>query len=165
MRMRAARYRTGVFATLFAFIASCAWGLGTLLGPPKGYRYYLPEGYSGWICVSYQVAGAPPLPLEEGFLAHTIPPGGVLRTSSAPRFSPKIDAYFYYNASGTRKADELRIGGGYSEQKKGGQVITNYFWVSSGDLAADYERFVKGRDTGQTPPCGPWSTQKQKERQ
>jgi hypothetical protein len=36
--------------------------------PPKGDRYYLPEKYAGWICVSYNVENTIPLVIEDAFL-------------------------------------------------------------------------------------------------
>lgn len=122
---------------------------------PKGERYYLPEKYAGWVCVSFNVDGAPPLPIEDGFLVVKLPPNGILKTSSEPRFSPKHDQFFYYNVSGIREAKELQHGGGGTVQKVGDKVITFHFWLSSGDLKADYEQFVKNRD-GSAIECGPW---------
>ena len=126
------------------------------LTPPKGDRYYLPEKYAGWICISYNVEEAPPLVVEDGFLVHKIPPDGILKTSSDPRLSPKIDEYFYYTEKGIRPAKELKHGGGYSIQKKGQREFNFYFWVSSDDVNADYERYVKDKDVNSGPECGPW---------
>jgi hypothetical protein len=126
------------------------------LTPPKGDRYYLPEKYAGWICESYNVDGAPPLAVEDGFLVHKIPDNGILATSSAPRLSPKADEYFYYNEKGMRKAKELQHGGGYSTEIQGQREHHFYFWISSGALDSDYENYVKNRDVKSEPECGPW---------
>ena len=126
------------------------------LTPPKGDRYYLPERYAGRICVSYNVENAPPLVVEDGFLVHKIPPNGILKTSSEPRLSPKANEYFYYTENGARTAKELKHGGGFSRQKKGQREFNFYFWVSSDDVEADYERYVKDKDINSEPECGPW---------
>jgi hypothetical protein len=126
------------------------------LTPPKGDRYYLPEKYAGWICVSYNVEDAPPLVVEDGFLVHNIPANGILKTSSSPRLSPKADEYFYYTEKGIRAAKEMKHGGGYSIQKKGQRELSFFFWVSSEDVDADYERYVKDKDVNSDPECGPW---------
>jgi len=126
------------------------------LTPPKGNRYYLPEKYAGWICVSYNVEDAPPLVLEDGFLVHKIPPNGILKTSSDPRLSPKADEYFYYTEKGIRTAKELKLGGGYSKQKIGQRELNFFFWVSSDGLDTDYDRYVKDKDVNSDPECGPW---------
>lgn len=126
---------------------------------PKGTRYYLPEKYAGWVCVSFNVDGAPPLPIEEGFLAAKIPANGILKTSSEPRFSPTRDEYYYYNEKGIREAKELQHGGGGTVQKEGEKSITFQFWVSNGNLKSDYEKYVKDR-ANSDPKCGPWQQQK-----
>ncbi len=126
------------------------------LKPPKGDRYYLPEKYAGWICVSYNIESAPPLTIEENFLVHRISTNGILKTSSAPRLSPKADEYFYYNKKGIRKATQLKHGGGYSKRAQGQKEHYFYFWVSSGDLDSDYEKYVKTRDINTDPECGTW---------
>ena len=121
----------------------------------KGERYYLPETYAGWICVSFNVDGAPPLPMDDGFLVVKVPSNGTLKTSTEPRFSPKIDEYFYYNGKTIREAEELQLGGGSTIQMEGKKEITFYFWVSNGSLELDYEKYVKNRDNS-VPECGPW---------
>ncbi|MGD8948393.1 MAG: hypothetical protein PVG44_09575 [Desulfobacterales bacterium] len=100
------------------------------LTPPKGDRYYFPEKYDGWICVSYNVEDAPPLVVEDGFLVHKIPPNGILKTSSAPRLSPKADEYFYYTENVIRTAKELKHGGGFSRQKKGQLVAVTLMQIT-----------------------------------
>jgi len=123
---------------------------------PKGEKIYLPEKYAGWVCVSYNVDGAPPLPEEDGFLVVKIPPNGILKTSSALRTSPREDEYFYYSENGIRKAQEIQLGGGGTVQKKDEKAITAQFWLSSGNRESDYEKYVKNSDVNSDPVCGPW---------
>jgi hypothetical protein len=84
-----------------------------------------------------------------------IPLNGILKTSSEPRFSPTADEDFYYDEKGIRKAKELQHGGGGTVQKKDEKIITFNFWVSSGTLESDYEKYVNNRD-GSIIECGPW---------
>lgn len=126
------------------------------LKPPKGDRYYLPEKYAGWICVSYNVNNAPQLETEDGFLVHKISPSGVLKTSTAPRLSPKSNEYFYYSDKGIRRADKIQHGGGYSLQKKGQKEVDFHFWVSNSSDNSDYEKYVKNLGVDFEPECGPW---------
>ena len=101
---------------LWIHISGCA-----LFFPPKGGKYYFPEFYRGWMCISYNVEGAPPLHVEDGYLVHKIPGNGLLVTSSAPRLiAPKHDEYYYYSDKGVREAEELQQGGGYTKQRKAG---------------------------------------------
>ena len=121
----------------------------------KGERYYLPESYAGWVCVSFNVDGAPPLPTDDGFLVIKVPSNGILKTSTEPRFSPKIDEYFYYNEKSIREAEELQHGGGSTVQMKDKKEITFHFWVSNGSRESDYEKYVKNKNNSVTE-CGPW---------
>jgi len=123
--------------------------------PGKGDRYFLPEKYAGWICVSYDVINMPPLDIQDGFLIHKIPENGILKTSSRPRLSPSYDEYYYYTKEETRKAEELEHGGGYTVQIEGQKAFTSYFWISSGDAQKDYEKYVKDGDVSLSK-CGPW---------
>ena len=131
--------------------------------PTKGSRYLLPEKYSGWICVSYEVEDAPLLKKEDGFLLLKIPENGIVKTSSTTGnyskegyYIPTYDEFYYYSKNNIRKAEELKMGGGYTVQMEGEKSITSYFWVSSENPDEDYEKYVKGRDVLQNPHCGRW---------
>jgi len=52
------------------------------------------------VTVEYGVKGALPLPSEGDFLLVTIPPGGLLRTSSAIEYGVAKDEYYYYSVTG-----------------------------------------------------------------
>lgn len=145
-----------ILISLLALAASTIGFIVFALTPPKGDRYYLPEKYAGWVCVSYNIDGAPLLDIEDGYLVHKIPQNGILKTSSEPRFSPKADEYFYYSEKGNRKATELKHGGGYSHQIKDQKEFNFYFWVTTDDIDADYEKYVKNSNEGSEPKCGPW---------
>ncbi len=152
------RYLVCLALTLWIFIviSGCA-----LVYPPKGDRYYLPELYRGWICVHYNVEGAPELPIEDGFLVHKIPENGLLVTSSAPRLNePSRNENYYYSNKGVREAKELQHGSGHTKQQKIGlnEEIKLYFWISCcGQLEADYENHIKNHtDIETNPKCGRW---------
>ncbi|MGB6404296.1 MAG: hypothetical protein WA899_14445 [Candidatus Sulfotelmatobacter sp.] len=109
-------------------------------------RFLIPEGYTGWVRIEFEVQGAPPLPMEGGQYVLKIPSGGVLRTSSAEQYGWAKDHYYYYSAqemhalpdcgpaeliwgkvngeeteaSGNRKYEEFFVGN--SQQFTGGQV-------------------------------------------
>jgi len=137
-------------------ISVVALALFNLITSPKGDRYYLPELYGGWVCVHYNVAGASPLSIEDGYLVHKVPPSGVITTSSEPRLSPKRDEYYYYTAERVRSAKDLQLGGGYSKGREGETKFSFYFWVSTGNKESDYENYVKNRELDSEPKCGPW---------
>ena len=150
--------RTILFILLLALVLSAAV-IGFLFyafTPPKGDRYYLPELYAGWVCVHYGVTGSPPLSIEDGYLVHKVPLSGIITTSSEPRLSPKRNQYYYYSDKYIRVAKELQEGGGHSKDK--GNEYSLYFWVSSGNIESDDEKYVKTRDIDLhfEPECGPW---------
>jgi hypothetical protein len=69
---------------------------------PNKYIFLLPEGFKGWVCVDFEVAGAPPLPREGD--AQVIRPrqGEVLATSdkALPTF---LDGKAWFEIKGKRK--------------------------------------------------------------
>ncbi|MBW2646224.1 MAG: hypothetical protein JRE23_08615 [Deltaproteobacteria bacterium] len=141
----------------FIYISGCA-----LFYPPKGDRYYFPELYRGWVCVHYNIEGAPQLPIEDGYLVHKIPENGLLVTSSAPRLAePQRSEDYYYSNKGVRKAKELQHGGGYTKQQKVGlkEEIKLYFWISCcGHVKSDYDNYIKNHtDIDSDPKCGRWN--------
>lgn len=92
-----------------------------------------------------------------------IPKDGIVKTSSSTGtyskegyYISKYDEYYYYLNTHTRKAKQLKMGGGYTVQKEGSNTITHYFWVSSGNTEEDYLKYVKNRDVLQEPICGTW---------
>ena len=139
--------------TLVLLISACSES-------SKGHRYYLPEMYAGWVCVYYDVDNAPPLPVEDGYLVVKIPENGIVKTSSRPRGEKLKSEYYYYGARGIRSAMELKLGGGFTVQKEGEKQFVSYWWISSNDANADYERYVKNRDVNTVPQCGPWGGSK-----
>jgi len=65
-------------------------------------RFLIPEGYTGWVRIEFEVQGAPPLPMEGGQYILKIPPDGKLQTSSGQQYGWAKDHYYYYSAQGTR---------------------------------------------------------------
>lgn len=65
-------------------------------------RFLIPEGYTGWVRIEFEVQSAPTLPMEGGQYVLKIPSGGVLRTSSAEQYGWAKDHYYYYSAQGVR---------------------------------------------------------------
>lgn len=62
--------------------------------PPE--RFLIPAGYSGWVRVDFRRKGAPPLPMEDGWLLLKLDEHGTLQTSSDPQPGHGEDDYFYY---------------------------------------------------------------------
>jgi len=126
-----------------------------LLRPPKGYIYYFPENYAGWICVEYGADGFAPLTEQDGYLIVKVPSSGILKTSSPLRTSPTRDKYYYYNGIQIKDAKELQLGGGGTIQRTGETQITSKFWISN-NAKRDYDLFVRGKSFDESMPCGPF---------
>jgi hypothetical protein len=99
---KSARIIVGVLT--FALLTGLAvWLTGSARNSTRpASRFLVPEGYTGWIRIEFEVQGAPPLPMEGGEYILKIPPDRVLRTSSAEQYGWAGDRYYYYSAQGMR---------------------------------------------------------------
>lgn len=64
------------------------------------YRFLIPEGYVGLIRVDFDVAGAPPLPIEDGFYIFKFSESGRLQTSSSDVVESRRNEFLYYSPDG-----------------------------------------------------------------
>jgi len=62
--------------------------------------FLLPEGYSGWVRVEFEVADEAALPVEGGQTLLKIPPAGLLKTSSPEQYGWARDKYAFYSNGG-----------------------------------------------------------------
>jgi len=123
------RPRIGAVAVAVLLLSSCGWIGETFLTNRTPCDYYLPEGFHGWAEVSFETAGAPPLPKQGGRYVIRFPQTGQLITSTLLENGSAHDRYFYYSARGTR---ELSVTAG-----EGGQI-----WA--GETIGKRERFFVG---------------------
>jgi|SRR5579863_156236 len=77
-------------------------GMGTRSSSRHSSRFLIPDGYTGWVRVEFEVQGATPLPMEGAEYVLTIPPSGVLRTSAPEQYGWANDHYYYSSAAGMR---------------------------------------------------------------
>ena len=99
---KSARMFVGV-ATLIFVIGLVAWlNVAARKATRPSSRFLIPEGYTGWVRVEFEVLGAPPLPVEAGQHVLTIPPGGLLRTSSPEQYGWAKDSYCFSSNAGAR---------------------------------------------------------------
>ena len=68
-------------------------------------RYLVPEGYVGWVRITFRKNGAPPLPIEDNHYLFKFPASGLLETSSDIEYGVGSDEYFYYCGDTRRKID------------------------------------------------------------
>lgn len=91
------------FATLILVIGLGAWiklnvaSTNTRNLAPRSFHFLIPEGYTGWVRVEFEIPGAPPLPAESGQTVVKIPPSGVLKTSSSEQYGLANDDYASYS--------------------------------------------------------------------
>ena len=62
--------------------------------------FLVPRGFEGWVCIRYEVPGAPSLAEVSGVQQLVIPDSGYLETSSALVVGWRRDRYFWYDAAG-----------------------------------------------------------------
>ncbi|MFZ0318438.1 MAG: hypothetical protein WAL56_04865 [Candidatus Sulfotelmatobacter sp.] len=90
-----------------AFVLATLISLAFLLAPTprlagRSSHFLIPQGYTGWIHVEFEVPGAAPLPTQAGDYVLKIPADGTLRTSSPEIYSWAHDHYAYYSPQGNR---------------------------------------------------------------
>ncbi|MFZ0773999.1 MAG: DUF6843 domain-containing protein [Candidatus Sulfotelmatobacter sp.] len=96
--------RIFVGALTIALLTGFAWWLriSAQNSTHRSSRFLIPEGYTGWVRIEFEVQGSPPLPMEGAQYVLKIPSDGVLRTSSAEQYGWAKDQYYYYSAQGVR---------------------------------------------------------------
>jgi hypothetical protein len=95
---RSARILAGI-ATLIFVVGCVVWiHMSVRDTARRSLRFLIPEGYSGWVRVEFEVSGEPVLPLEGGQIVLKIPSTGLLKTSSPEQFGWARDSYAFYSA-------------------------------------------------------------------
>lgn len=133
------------------FLVSCA---PSACERAKRERYLIPDGYSGWLCITYGVPEAQPLPMEDGFRLVKFEQSCTIVTSSAQMPGHDYyDEFYFYSGNTRRLLRNNELGGGYtvSQEKSKTPSITYKFWVSK-NVSEDYQLYVKGKDSS----CGPF---------
>jgi len=64
--------------------------------------HLVPDGYTGWCKATYDVAGTPPLPVEDGHRILRYDARGVLETSSTFEEGIAVDNYYYVSGDERR---------------------------------------------------------------
>lgn len=97
---RLGRISVGV-VSLVLIVTAAGWiGIGMRSISRRSSRFLIPEGYTGWVRVEFDVQGEPALLSEDGQYLLRIPPNGLLKTSSPEQFGWAKDAYYFYSGAG-----------------------------------------------------------------
>jgi uncharacterized protein DUF6843 len=89
--------------TLALAIGLIGWvSTGARNSTRRSLRFLIPENYTGWVRVEFEVPGESPLPVEAGQTVLKIPSSGLLRTSSPEQYGWAKDYYFSYSGAGLR---------------------------------------------------------------
>ena len=75
--------------------AMCVAAYVIVLNSRTPQTHLVPDGYKGWVSVSYEVQGAPPLPIEDDRRVFRYDAEGRLETSSEYEEGWGVDDYFY----------------------------------------------------------------------
>jgi hypothetical protein len=79
---------------------------------PFHFRYLIPDGYSGWVQIQYEVPNPPPVPEENGCDLVRVPANGVFQTSDEDPSGCWTSEYFYVSRTRRRPLEATRSGGG-----------------------------------------------------
>lgn len=99
---RSARIFIGVATLLLLIGLAARFSISIQTSAPASVQFLIPEDYSGWVRVEFEVAGTPALPREDGRLVLKVPSSGLLRTSSPERYGWVKDDYAFYANGGLR---------------------------------------------------------------
>jgi hypothetical protein len=89
-------------ATLALVIGLSWWNLSPRTPRQRSLRFLIPENYSGWVRVEFEIPGESALPVDAGQTVLKIPSDGLLRTSSPEQYGWAQDAYYSYSRAGVR---------------------------------------------------------------
>jgi hypothetical protein len=92
-----------VILTAALLLGLVVWmGTGARKPTHRSSRFLIPDGYTGWVRVEFEVKDAQPLPMEDGQYILKIPADGALRTSSPEQYGLADDHFYYYSAQSVR---------------------------------------------------------------
>lgn len=112
--------------------------------------YEVPEGFQGWVLISFQHPECPPIPLEGGKLVFRIPPSGVLCTSSTLQTGWARDEYYFVGKVRTPIKSTGWGGGGGVWLESNGQCGTG-----ANPVAVFANFFVGSEEETRNPPPSP----------
>jgi hypothetical protein len=104
------RSSLALIALVLCALPMSQWGCHNKKRTPT--RYLISEGYKGWVKVHYQVNGTPPLLMAQGHYVVSVPPDGLVTTSSPQETGWAQDEYFYKSEGSLTPLSITASGGG-----------------------------------------------------
>ena len=97
---RSAQLVVGIASLILVFAIGTWVTLSVHQTVRRSLRVLIPEGYTGWVRVEFEVQGAPMLPLEGGQYVLRIAADGSLKTSSLEQYGWAKDSYYFDSIAG-----------------------------------------------------------------
>jgi hypothetical protein len=142
----------------------CSLGAFRTMGEQRrrASRYLIPKGYVGWVKIDFQIKGAAPLPIEEGFYLFQFPADGKIKTSSGIEYGAANDEYYYFAGENREKLTVSGWGAGgmvWGQFNGNSQGLNNqpleiheYFFIGSEE---QFKRCGAEKDEQYHPKVGP----------
>jgi hypothetical protein len=92
-----------------ALLLLCAAGC---LRTRRHTQFLIPDGYVGWVDISYGVPAAPPLPVESGYSVVRLPSSGKTQTSTEIEGGRAGDQFFSVKGDQRKRLQPSEPGGG-----------------------------------------------------
>ncbi|WP_127589121.1 DUF6843 domain-containing protein [Paenibacillus koleovorans] len=88
------------YILLFALLLTIATVVLTACNARPTHLFVLPQGFTGWVEVTYEQPNAPALKEERNHIVYEVPASGKVATSSANKAGPMV--FYYVDAIGQR---------------------------------------------------------------
>ncbi|SRR6266478_5115398 len=124
-------------------------------------KYLIPQDYTGWVRINYNVKNAAPIPIDDGFYLVKFPRTGLADTSSEAEEGWAGDEYYYYSDGSFSRLPEVgeskMIWGeiGYGTRQVPNQQPTKYGEFFVGTEQQFKEVGLKYLDNDLNPIIGP----------
>ncbi len=136
------------FPVLLLTLLFCSGFLESFREKRHPMRYLIPDGYVGWVQVTWGVKGEAEFPVEEGFYLVQFGPDGRVKYSTQFETGWATDEYFYVSPDGKRRQIRNTPWGGggkiwagsHSNEDADGRVRERFFVGSEAELEVHKDR-------------------------